>query len=128
MNEPAAKYEAETTPEALACPFCGCKELFSNEWQVGDEHAEKLGADEFGEVWAWECKECLGSAPMASWNKRADPWRYPPDVPEEGQRVLHTYRGDDGRESMPITAVYSAKQREYCHPIVRWMAVPGAGE
>ena len=51
-------------------------------------------------------------------------WRYPPDMPPEGSRVLFTYRTDDG-ESDPIVGVYNKGYYEtYCQPMVRWMAIP----
>ncbi len=56
--------------ELLPCPFCGSKNLTSNEWCVDDD---RFGADEFGEIAAVECADCLGSAPLVSWNRRAQP-------------------------------------------------------
>lgn len=61
----------DTAEKALPCPFCGSDAIISNEWSVGEDLAEKLGADEFSEVWAYECTKCLGSAPIVSWNRRA---------------------------------------------------------
>lgn len=56
---------------------------------------------------------------------RITPWRYPPEMPPEGARVLFTYRTDDG-ESDPIVGVYNKGYYEtYCQPLVRWMAIPG---
>lgn len=130
MSEDPAPYNvtprADTTPEALACPFCGCTELHSNEWVIGEEDAKRIGADtDLGEVWAWECSNCLGSAPMVSWNKRPSPWRYPPDMPEEGQRIVFTYRREDGTESTTLAGTWDAeKWSSHHHPIVRWMPVP----
>ena len=56
--------------ETLPCPFCGSTNLTSNEWSVDEDHASKFGADEFSEIWAMECMDCLGSAPLVSWNRR----------------------------------------------------------
>lgn len=55
---------------------------------------------------------------------RISPWRYPPEMPAECQRVLMTYCDETGSESMPITATYMENNRQYCHRIVRWMAIP----
>lgn len=117
MSEPAIKYEIE--PNIQPCPFCGGTEFDSNTWLMDDEDSP------FTEVDAVECRGCKAGAPLDVWNTRPDPWRYPPEMPREGQRILHTYQGDNGSESSPITGVYYAETwKEHCRPIVRWMAVP----
>lgn len=120
MTETAARY----APTPKPCPFCGCTDLVSNEWAIGDEDAQRIGValDDFGECWAWECTNCLGSAPMASWDKRPDPWRHPPEMPLPGQRVLMIYKHPDGLESIPIVTTHSETFKT--QPIVRWMHIP----
>ena len=55
--------------DLVPCPFCGSKNLTANEWCVDDN---RFGADEFGEIAAVECADCLGSAPLVSWGRRAE--------------------------------------------------------
>ena len=56
---------------------------------------------------------------------RISPWRFPPDMPEDGQRIVQTYAVPIGGESWPILCKYNAAhQRKHCLPIVRWMAIP----
>ena len=107
------------------CPFCGSTDLITGSWCIDDDEAHELvKAGDLGEVPSIECNRCLGSAPAEIWNKLPDPWRYPPDMPPEGSRVLFTYRTDDG-ESDPIVGVYNKGYYEtYCHPMVRWTAIP----
>lgn len=55
---------------------------------------------------------------------RTTPWRYPPDMPAEGQKILHTYEHPEC-EMGPVVSTYNAAtQQANCWPIVRWMAVP----
>lgn len=100
----------------MNCPLCGCDDLDTNSWIMDDADGP------FSEVPALECRNCKAGAPVEAWNRRPDPWRYPPDLPEDGQRILFTYQHPDGHESDAITAVYS-NVKDW-HPIVRWMPVP----
>lgn len=113
--------------ENLPCPFCGSTDLVTGSWCIDDDEAHELvSPGDAGEVPSVECNRCLGSAPAENWNRRPDPWRYPPDLPADGQRILYTYQAPAG-ESKPITGVYTAEhQNTYCHPMVRWMPVPEA--
>jgi len=52
------------------CPLCGSTNIIGNEWAVDGEHAKQFDADDFGEIWAYECSDCLASAPVQSWQKR----------------------------------------------------------
>lgn len=52
--------------QLLPCPFCGSTHLSQNEWSADD-----------GEFPAIECDDCLGSAPAAVWNARADTLKDP---------------------------------------------------
>lgn len=51
-------------------------------------------------------------------------WRFPPDMPADGQRILHTYLHPAAGESGPITSVYGPNYRRHCFPVVRWVPVP----
>lgn len=106
------------------CPFCGSSNITSNEWIVDDDHAGKFDADKFNEVPALECMDCLGAAPVVSWNQRPDPWRYPPEMPLAGMRILKTYRRPNGTESWPITHTVGDPEPVWLHQIVRWMPIP----
>lgn len=129
MTEAETNYETRP-PErpdqskALPCPLCGGENITSNEWQMDEDNANKFGADEWGEIWAFECMDCLAAAPIQSWNNRPDPWRYPPEMPEIDDRVLLTYRPLGGEESRPITSTYYDGYEDDSHPIVRWMPIP----
>mgnify|MGYP006273694767 CR=1 FL=1 len=93
------------------CPFCGGTELDINQWSLDE-----------GEVDAVECRQCYAGAPVAAWQRRPDPWRYAPDLPGIGQRVLLTYRSAGG-ESPPICMRYQGDP-EGTWPTVRWMPIP----
>lgn len=108
--------------KALPCPMCGSENIVSNEWTVDGEHAEKFGADEHSEIWAFECQDCLCSAPVETWQNRRSPWRT--DEPEPGQRILATYRDRDGIESLPTVYTYIPEYERYLSPRVRWMPIP----
>ena len=103
------------------CLFCGGTELITGSWCIDDDEAHELvKAGDLGEVPSIECNRCLGSAPAEIWNRRPDPWRYPPDMPEDGQQILHTYAHPAG-EKGPIIGTYNAEyQAAYYYPIVRW--------
>lgn len=105
----------------LPCPLCGSDNIVGNTWAVGDEDAEKFGAEVYGEIWAFECSDCLCAAPVQSWNKR---WIEPPSMPKEGQRILQTYRHDDGSESSPVISVWREAMIGHWRPLVRWMPIP----
>ena len=102
----------------LPCPLCGCTDLSENEWYLDD------GDSAFSEVPAYECRNCKAGAPRNAWNKRPDPWRYLPDLPEIGQTIVFFYENDDGQESGPTVIEFIEAQ--WLMPIVRWMAVPEA--
>jgi hypothetical protein len=107
----------------LPCPFCGSTDLVTGSWCVDDDEAHELvNPGDLGEVPSIECNRCLGSAPAENWNRRPDPWRYPPDMPEPDQKILFTYMHPEVGESQAITAVYS--NVDDWHPLVRWMPVP----
>lgn len=80
-------------PGALTCPFCNSTDLLDGCWYIDDE-----------EVDAIECAQCKAGAPAAVWNERPSPWRYPPDMAEEGQRILMTYRVAGSRERLDCDA------------------------
>jgi len=105
------------------CPCCGSTNITSNEWTVDEDHARQFDADEHSEIWAFECSDCLAGAPAQSWQNRRDPWRYPPAMPEEGQRILQTYRCDDGTESPEVISVWRAAAAQHWRPLVRWMPI-----
>jgi hypothetical protein len=103
------------------CPFCHSTDTTRSSLYV-DEGTELIAADDIGEVETVHCRRCLGEAPVEFWNR--DPWRYPPDMPEDGQRVLHTYEHPEC-EMGPIISTYNAElQAAHCYPIVRWMPIP----
>lgn len=111
--------------QRLPCPFCGGTDLITGSWCIDDDEAHELvKPGDLGEIPSIECNRCLGSAPREIWDRRASPWRYPPDMPPEGKRILYTYEEDRG-ESAPIVGVYNKVYYEaYCRQIVRWMAIP----
>lgn len=116
--------------ENLPCPLCGCDDLDVRSLAMCDEellvHGLMDEANAVGCIDMVECVGCFAQAPASRWNRRPDPWRYPPDLPADGQRILYTYQAPAG-ESKPITGVYTAEhQNTYCHPMVRWMPVPEA--
>ena len=111
---------------ALPCPCCGGDDIASNEWAVDEDHANQFDADEYGEIWAFECSTCLASAPIQSWNQRADgapQIHQPPEVPDEGRKMLMTYRTEDGTESEPVIATYHKDLAHQVRPAVRWIYV-----
>lgn len=136
MTEPAAKYEV--TPRALPCPFCGSQNIAGIEWTVDDDQAKQFDADEFSTVWAFECSDCLGAAPMVSWNKRHPPepkpgWHYPRDnadienMPPPDTYVVGHYRREDGTESDPVILRFTGDVADIAstyRPITRWCAIP----
>lgn len=130
MTEPTAKYApipgASDMHKALPCPICGGENIASNEWTVDDDNAKKFDADEFSEIWAFECMDCLCAAPIKTWNTRPDPWKRPPEMPGDGQRVIMTYMNEDGEESMPITHIFHTSPKFEIRNIVRWMVIPEA--
>lgn len=113
-----------THPKALPCPGCGSENITSNEWSVDEDHAAQFGADEFSEIWAFECSDCLFAAPIQSWQTRPSLWRYPPDLPDDGQRIVMTYRNDDDTESPPVISTWREAMIEHWRPLVRWMPIP----
>ena len=97
------------------CPFChslDSRRVDESFYRDDDDHGDHVIV---------ECNNCRATAPTQVWNR--DPWRYPPDMPEEGQRVLHTYKAD-GNESRPVVSTYTKASQERLHPIVRWMPIP----
>ncbi len=128
---------------ALPCPFCGSENIIGNEWVVDDDHAGKFGADEFSEVWAFECSDCLAGAPTLSWNTRHSPtlettidWYYPKNaddvekMPSPGQRVLMYYQGDNGPTGPTLATPIHADGSHLIDgesiyaPIICWHALP----
>lgn len=112
----------------LPCPCCDSNDLavHSRVLARGEIRAFDLEgkADPLNRVDWLECLECGCNGPAENWNRRPDPWRYPPDMPEDGQKILFTYMHPETGESQAITAVYS-NVKDW-HPIVRWMPVPEA--
>lgn len=100
----------------LPCPFCGATNLLDGSWYLDDD----------GEHEALECADCFAGAPVKSWNRRPDPWRYPPEMPLAGTRILMTYRREDGTESMPICHTVCDPETVAVLPIARWMPIPRA--
>jgi len=117
MSEP-------NTTTSLPCPCCGSTNITRNEWTVDEDHARQFDADEHSEIWAFECNDCLAAAPIQSWQKRADPWRRPPDMPADGQRIVQTYRQTNGEESREFVGIWNSRFAEHWRPLVRWMPVP----
>jgi len=119
MQNGESGMSSDHSSNLLPCPFCGGNQLDHNSWHLDDE-----------EVDAIECRECKAGAPLASWNKRPDPWRYPPDMPEVGQRIVMTYRQSLGGESREMCTTCSATDWKHYQlaPMVRWMPVPEIGE
>ena len=133
MTEATPVYEVERD---RACPFCGGDpEIDTNQYY------RSLSTGEIGSrvvIYCTNCDAeigfCTEDAPdvdptlllhdvLGKWNNRPDPWRYPPDMPEEGQRILHTYVRD-GIESNPMVSTYTKAAEKHLHPMGRWMAVP----
>ena len=113
------------TEQRQPCPFCGSTDLITGSWCIDDDEAHELvKPGDLGEIPSIECNRCLGSAPSEIWDRRASPWRYQPDMPEDGQRIVHTYLHPAAWESEPIISVYDANYRRHGFPIVRWMAIP----
>lgn len=114
------------TGDYRGCPFCGCDDLDVHNLAMCEDELRVYGLlDEADEVVCIEMVECLGcfaQAPASRWNRRPDPWRYPPDLPEPGQKILFTYMHPKLGESSAITAVYCNVQD--WHSIVRWMPAP----
>ncbi len=137
MTEAIPEYKV--SHKALPCPFCGSQNIVGNEWTVDDDHAQQFDADEFSTVWAFECSDCLGAAPMVSWNTRHSPtlestvgWHYPRDnsdmenMPAPGQIVVLFYEGDKGQAVGPVISTPVHKdpesQARYMRTI-RWHAI-----
>ena len=136
MTEATPVYEVERD---RACPFCGGDpEIDTNQYY------RSLSTGEIGSrvvIYCTNCDAeigfCTEDAPdvdptlllhdvLGKWNNRPDPWRYPPDMPEEGQLIVSTYKNPAAAsESKPGISMYTREyQRKYCHPIVRWMPIP----
>lgn len=121
MTATAPVYEAHRD---MSCPFCGSEDSIRSSLYV-DEGTELIPADDVGEIPTVHCKKCLAEAPVIVWNNRPDPWRYPPEIPADGQRIVEYYDHPEAGEAGPIIKRYHHDhQKEHCHPIVRWMPVP----
>lgn len=142
MTEAIPEYKV--THKAMPCPFCGSENIVGNEWTVDDDHAKQFDADEFSTVWAFECSDCLGAAPLVSWNKRHSPtlestpgWHYPKDnydlenMPAPGEIVVLFYEGEDGNPVGPVICtpihaegLHIVNGKNIYRRCIRWHAVP----
>jgi len=102
---------------ALPCPLCGSTNITSNEWSVDGEHAKQFSADEFSEIWAYECNDCLAAAPVQSWQKRWIDGEPPLDT-----WVILVYRKAHGGESRPIMSIRTTDIEH--RPTIRWTHIP----
>jgi hypothetical protein len=120
-----------THPKAISCPGCGSENITSNEWSVDEDNAAKFGADEFSEIWAFECMDCLFAAPVESWQRRVSDWVSMESPPNDGQACLISSVGSD----CVLMAMWRAglwftydNNPEPVSDVTHWMPIPPVPE
>lgn len=108
----------------LPCPFCGSTNVITSEWFVDEELATRFRSESHEAIAVMECTECLAAAPVQSWQNRPDPWRYPPEMPKDGQSVVVIRKNRDGEIVGPCSHRYHAEYERLYVPLVCWTPIP----